>query len=98
MEKPSKKWGCMRRAVLERVQRTAIEPLETLFTIHLAVCVYYFVGFLRFKFVDHSEPFTMIETIQLLSVAAAGVLVPILTGSVLILHFASRRIERLAGE
>jgi len=98
MNKPSKKWKCMRRAVLGRAQRTAIEPLETLFTIHVAVCVYYVVGCLYFQFFDHSGSFTLIETIQLLTVAFAGVLVPILTGSVMTLHFASRKLQKLVNE
>ena len=88
----------MRRAVLERVQRSAIEPLETLFTVHVAVCVYYIIGHFRFQFFDHSDVFTVIEAVQLLSVAAAGVLVPILTGAVLTLHFASRRLQKLTDE
>lgn len=98
MNTPSKKWKSMRRAILERAQRNAIEPLETLFTIHVAVCTYYVLGFLRFQFLDHSAAFTLAETIQLLTVAVAGVLVPILTGSVLTLHFASRKLQKLADE
>lgn len=88
----------MRQAVLDRARRSAIEPLGTLFTIHVAVCVYYIVGCLYFQLFDHSAAFSAIEALQLLSVAAAGLLVPILTGSVLTLHIASRRLERLANE
>jgi hypothetical protein len=98
MNKPTRKWKCIRSAVLERARRTAIEPLETLFTVHAAVCIYYFVGALRFQLFDHSAAFTLIESIQLLTVAVAGVLVPILTGSVLTLHIASRRLQSLERE
>jgi hypothetical protein len=98
MNKPSRKWNNTRRAVLERVQRNAIEPLEPLFTIYAAVCIFYLVGFLRFQFFVDITAFSWIDTVQLLSVAIAGVLVPILTGSVLTLHFASRRLDRLASE
>lgn len=98
MEKPSKEWKCMRLAVLERTRRTAIEPLEALFSVHAVVCVYYVVGCLYFQLVDHSATFTMIEAIQLLTVAFAGLLVPILTGSVLTLHFASQKLLRLENQ
>jgi hypothetical protein len=53
---------------------------------------------LHFRFFGHSPTFTLIETIQLLTVAVAGIMVPILTGSVLTLHFASRRLQRLTNE
>lgn len=98
MKKASGNWKCLRQAVLDRAQRKAIEPLEPLYAIHVAVCTYYLVGFLRFKFFDHSAAFTFIETIQLLSVAVAGVLVLILTGSVFTLHFASRKLQKLAND
>ena len=98
MEKPSKEWKCMRLAMLERARRTAIEPLETLFAVHAFVCGYYVVGCLYFQLVDHSATFTLIEAIQLLTVAFAGLLVPILTGSVLTLHFASKKLRRLENQ
>jgi hypothetical protein len=98
MKKPSKEWKCMRLAVLERARRTAIEPLEAIFAIHAAVCVYYVVGCLYFQLFDHSPAFSVIEALQLLSVAIAGVLVPILTGAVFTLHFADRKLRRLANE
>ncbi len=98
MNKPTKRWKCLRSTVLERAQRIAIEPLEALYSIHVAVCAYYVIGFLRFRFLDHSETFTLIETMQVVSVAIAGLLVPVLTGSVLTLHFASRKLQNLANE
>ena len=98
MEKPSNQWIRMRRAVLERARRTAIEPLESLFTIHVAVCVYYVVGSLYFQILDRPETFSFIGSIQLLTVAFAGVLVPVLTGSVFTLHLASERLQKLEAE
>lgn len=98
MKRPTKKWKCIRSAVLARAQRTAIEPFEPLFTIYAAVCIYYVVGALRFQFFDHAAAFTLIETVQLLTVAVAGVLVPILTGSVITLHITGRRLQKLADE
>ncbi len=98
MQPPSDNWKRIRRAALERAQRTAIEPLEALFTAHVAVCVYYLVGSLHFQFLDYSQAFSWIEAVQLLTVAVAGVLVPILTGAVLTLHFASQRLQQLTDE
>lgn len=95
MQEPSENWKRLRRASLERARRIAVEPLETLFTIHLAVCLYYIVGCFCLQFLDQSPTFSALEAVQLLSVAAAGILVPVLTGSVLTLHFADRRLKRL---
>ncbi len=95
MDRPSRNWKSVRSAALERVERTVIGPLERLFTIYVLVCVFYVVGTIHFHFLDQTTAFTLIEAIQILTVAFAGVLVPILTGSVLILHFASRRLKEL---
>lgn len=98
MKKPSRNWCSTRRAVLERIQRSAIKPLEPMFTIYAAVCVFYLMGFLRFQFSNDITSFSWIDTVQILLVAVAGFLVPILTGSVLTLHFTSRKMEQLARE
>jgi hypothetical protein len=98
MNGPSKNWKRIRLAVLERAHRVTIEPLETLSTIYVAVCVYYFVGFLRFKYFDHTATFTPIESVQIVTVALSGLLILPLTGSVLTLHFASQRLKKLANE
>ncbi len=98
MEKPSTKWRNVRRAAIERVHRTAIEPLEPLLTIYAAVCFCYLAGFLRFQFFEPTEGFTWIVVVQLSIVVVAGALVPLLTGSVLTLYFARRRIQRLVNE
>lgn len=98
MKGPSKKWKSIRRAVLERAQRSAIRPLETLFTIHAAVCVYYVVGCLCLKYFDYTANFTLIEAAQVLTVAISGFLVPVLTGSVVTLHLTSRRLKEMAND
>lgn len=98
MQQPSKNWKCIRRAVLTRVQRTAIEPLSPLYDIYLGVGALYLVGFIHFIFVDYSTGFTWVTACFLICVAIAGALVPVLTGAVLTLHFASHKLERLARE
>lgn len=98
MENPSRNWNSIRQAVLERARRSAIDPLESLFRIHAAVCIYYVFGCMYFQLFDRPETFSLIESLQLLTVALAGILVPVLTGSVFTLHFASERLQKLANE
>lgn len=98
MEVPSKNWQKVHRATLERAQRTAIEPLVPLYTIYAGVCASYLVGLLRFRFYDHSADFTWFTAAQLVIVAIAGILVPVLTGSVLTLHFTHLKMNRLGAE
>lgn len=76
----------------------AIEPLTPLYLIHFGACVCYLVGLARFQFFDPSAGFTLLTAAHLLIVAASGALVPILTGSVFTLHFANRKLQRLAAE
>jgi biotin transporter BioY len=98
MERPSKNWRGAHRAALERARRTAIDPLEPIFTICAAVCILYVLGFLRLQFFDSTDAFTPIEATQILIVAFAGFLVPILIGSALTLHFASQKLQNLTEE
>lgn len=98
MERPSEKWQGLRRATAERAQRTAIEPLTPLYSAYFGVSVCYLVGFVCLQFYDFSGDFTLISAILLLIIAIAGTLVPVLTGSVLTLHFANRKLQRLATE
>ncbi|MBL4918010.1 hypothetical protein [Szabonella alba] len=98
MKRPSDKWQDVRKAALERARRTAVEPLNPLYSIYFGVCVCYLAGLLRFQFFDPSAGFTWVTATQLLIVAVAGALLPILTGSVLTLHFANRKLQRLADE
>lgn len=83
---------------MERARRTAIEPLIPLYKVYFVSCLCYLAGLVRFQFFDPSAGFTWIIATQLLIVAVAGAAVPILTGSVLTLHFANRKLQRLAAE
>lgn len=98
MNGPSKEWLNVRRAALDRAQRTAIEPLQSLQTIYVGVCLCYLVGFFRFQLSESGSDFTIITALLLLLVAFCGVLIPVLTGSVLALHFASIRLRKLENE
>lgn len=98
MDKPSKSWLDTRRAVLDRAQRTVVEPLELLQKIYAVVCICYLVGFLRFQFFETGSDFTPITIVLLLVAGACGVLVPILTGSVLAMHFTCLKLNKVANE
>lgn len=98
MEKASENWRRTRRAVLERAQRTTIDPLSPLYNIYLGVSALYLVGFLHFKFFGFGTDFTWLNTFLIVCVAVAGALVTVLTGSVLILHFVSKKLESLIAE
>ncbi|MGR3702462.1 MAG: hypothetical protein ACU0A4_10265 [Paracoccaceae bacterium] len=75
-----------------------IDPLTPLHTVYFGACVCYLAGLVRFQFFDPSTGFTLITATQLLIVAIAGAVVPILTGSVLTLHLANRKFQRLMAE
>jgi len=98
MQKPSENWKRIRRAALERGQRTAIDPLSPLYDVYLGVSALYLAGFLHLNFFDYSTEFTWFKACLLICVAVAGTLVPLLTGSVLTLHFASKKLDRLIAE
>ena len=98
MIKPSRNWKRMRHSVLERTKRTVFQPLEPLFTIYACVCVCYLAGFVRFKFFDYPTDFTWITVLQITVVVISGIFIPFLTGSVLMLYFSSRRLDRLVRE
>jgi hypothetical protein len=98
MQPPSDNWKRIRRATLERAQRTAIDPLSPLYNIYSGVCALYLAGILHFKFFDYGTDFSWFTACLIICVAVAGALVPLLTASVLTLHFASKRLERLIAE
>ncbi|MBZ8117497.1 hypothetical protein KUD11_02430 [Roseovarius sp. LXJ103] len=98
MQKPSENWKRIRQAALERAQRTAIDPLSPLYDLYLGVCAVYLAGFLHFNLFERGTDFTWFTACLLFCVAVAGALVPVLTGSVLTLHFASKKLERLTQE
>ena len=98
MNGPSKGWLAARRAVLERVQLNVFDKMEPLYNIYIGVCLCYLVGFVRFKFFETGGEFSIVTSTHLLIVAFCGVLIPVLTGSVLVLHIASFKLQRLVGE
>ena len=98
MKKASENWKRTRRAALERAQRTSVDPLSPLYNIYLGVSALYLAGFLHFSFFDHGTELTWFKECLIIGVAVAGALVPVLTGSVLTLHFASKKLERLIAE
>ncbi|WP_299374918.1 hypothetical protein [uncultured Tateyamaria sp.] len=95
MQKPSDQWKKLRQATLERARRNIVETLEPLHAILLAASALYLIGFLRLTFASQPQDFTWITGAGVLAIALSGFLLPILTGSVLTLHFTSRRLDRL---
>lgn len=98
MQPPSDNWKRIRRAALERAKRTAIDPLSPLYDLYVGVCAVYLAGFLHFNFFERGTDFSYFTACIVICVGVAGALVPILTGSVLALHFASKKLERLIAE
>ena len=98
MQPPSDNWKRIRRAALERVQRTAIDPLSPLYDLYVGVCALYLAGFLHFNIFERGTDFSWFTACIVICVAVAGALVPVLTGSILTLHFASKKLERLIAE
>lgn len=98
MQKPSENWKRLRRSALERARRNTIKPLEPLCKVYIGASALFLVGFLRFRFMDQPTEFIWFEGASIIAVAIAGALIPILFGSVLTLHFADRKLERLLSE
>jgi len=98
MQKPSDQWKKLRRAALERARRKMIEPLEVVHAALLGTSALYLAGFLRLSFFSQSNEYNLIAGALVLAVAVSGLLVPVLTGSALTLHFAEKRLERLLDE
>lgn len=98
MKRPTKNWQSLRTAVLARAERTVFEPLEPLYSIYAGVCLFYLAGFVRINFFNVGSEFTHSAALLLLMVAVCGALIPVLTGSVLTMHFAHRRLRKLACE
>lgn len=98
MKVPSRQWKSVRRSVLERVQRCIIEPLDFLSTVHLVTCGYFIFGYANLKFFLQQTDFSTLASVQILLVATAGFMVPILTGALTLLLVLSRRIHTLESE
>ncbi|WP_340244750.1 hypothetical protein [Sulfitobacter pontiacus] len=98
MQKPSDNWKKLRRATLERARRNAVEPLEPLYTVLLVASALYLIGFLRLSFGGQPHDFTLISGAAIFAVALSGILVPILSGSVITLRLADRQLNKLIEE
>ena len=98
MQKPSDQWKKLRRSTLERARRKTVEPLEALYLAHLAVSVMYLAGFLWLSMTEGPQQFTIWASASILLISFAGIFVPILFGSVLVLRITDWRIERLLAE
>lgn len=98
MQKPSDQWKKLRRAALERARRNMIEPLEVVHLALLSASGLYLAGFLRLNLFGQNGEFSLASGAFILLVAAAGLLVPVLTGSALTLHFTDRRLGKLLRE
>lgn len=96
MQSPSKNWKNLRCAVLERAQRSSVERFTPIHTIYACVCIFYLAGFLSLYF--SNEPFQAgwMTVSQIVLVAIAAVLVPLLTGAVVMLHYVRSSLMRLA--
>ena len=98
MQKPSENWKRLRRSALERARRNTIEPLEPLCKVYMGASALFLVGFVRFRFMDQPAEFTWFAGAFVIAVTIAGALLPILLSSMLTLHFADRKLERLISE
>jgi hypothetical protein len=95
LNKASKRWNMLRHSVLERTRREVIEPLGPLYLIFLGTSVFYLIGLSRLSLVQQTTEYSVIAAILILAIAAAGLALPFLTGAVLTLHAADRKLERL---
>lgn len=98
MQKPRDQWKKLRRAALERARRNMIEPLEVVHLALLGASALYLAGFLRLNLFYQNGEFSLASGAFVLLVAVAGLLVPVLTGSALTLHFTDRRLGKLLRE
>ncbi|WP_299205105.1 hypothetical protein [uncultured Tateyamaria sp.] len=93
MQKPSESWQKLQRATAERAYRTVIEPLKLIDVTFFAACILYLIGFFQLQYFDYRDGVTWLMGAQILLVAIAGLLVPILIGSFVTIHLTKRRLE-----
>lgn len=99
MKKPSKNWLLLKRATLERVQRTAIDPLQPVYTLFAVLTAIYLGGVSRFTFFSVRDgDYSWFDVVQVASTALSGLMLPVLAGSAIVLCFISRKIEQLDRE
>ena len=95
MNKASKRWGMLRHSILERTRREVIEPFAPLYLIFLGTSVSYMSGLGRLSLAQQTAEYSVLVTILIFAIAAAGLALPFLTGAVLTLRAADRKLERL---
>ncbi|MEP4197096.1 MAG: hypothetical protein ABJL99_15830 [Aliishimia sp.] len=96
MNKASMNWRRLKRATLERTQRSAIDPLQPICTLFAILTAIYLGGVSRFTLLSAREGnYTWFDAFQLVSTALSGLLLPVLAGAVMILCFVSKKIEKL---
>lgn len=99
MNKASKNWRPTKRAILERAQRTAIDPLQPLYSLFAVLTAVYLGGVGRFTFFSVRDgAYSWFDIVQVVSTALSGLLLPVLAGSVVVLCFISKKIEQLVCE
>jgi len=95
VNKASKRWNMLRHSVLERTRREVIEPFGPLYLIFLGTSVFYLIGLGRLSLAQQTAEYSVLATIMIFAIAAAGLALPFLTGAVLTLRAADRKLERL---
>ena len=95
MNKASKRWNMLRHSVLERTRREVIEPLGPLFLVFLGTRVFFLIGLGRLSLAQQTAEYSVSAAIMIFAIATAGLALPFLTGAVLTLRAADRKLERL---
>lgn len=95
MNKASKRWNMLRHSVLERIRREMIEPFEPLYLTFLGTSVFYLIGLGQLSLAQQPTEYSVLAAISIIAIATAGLALPFLTGAVLTLRAADRKLERL---
>ena len=95
MNKASKRWNMLRHSVLEHTLREVIEPFGPLYLIFLGTSVFYLIGLGRLSLAQQSAEYSVSAAIMIFAIATAVRALPFLTGAVLTLRAADRKLERL---
>lgn len=85
----------LRRAMIERATRRAIEPLNILNDLAVVTFIVSATGFVRFQYFDPLDGFTLLSAIQLIITTIAMAFVPFFFGAILTLELARRRLESM---
>jgi hypothetical protein len=96
MQQPSKNWTKLRAASFERAHRSIIEKFTPIHSIYAGVCIFYVAGFLSLNLSSEPIQVSWFSASQIVFVAIAAILVPPLTGAVVMLHFVASSLTRLA--